>query len=209
MEDEEAALNITPAFKSRSSKGKGRAGSSRVVDDDAGASTKQDSNSSLGLANDDDDDDDAANSSAVLFKKSASKSKGKSLLGGSTTSSSAARKTGSRSRLNVSFGGDVDDGGDDREPVTSRQSSAGMDMADDGADPEGDVSVSEVRKINRKNRKLGGIGSSSLTKTAEKWVMTFFRYLSCIVLTASLSHLCHRLATTSPEPSQIHYHKPA
>lgn len=166
MEDEEAALNITPAFKSRSSKGKGRAGSSRV-DDDAGASTKQDSNASLGLA-DDDDDDDAANSSAVLYRKSASKSKGKSLLGGSTTSSSAARKTGSRSRLNVSFGGDEDDGGDVREPGTSRQSSAGMDMADDGADLEGDVSVSEVRKINRKNRKLGGIGSSSLTKTAEK-----------------------------------------
>lgn len=160
MNVEEDTLNITPSFKSRSSKGKGRATprASAVADNEP-------SNGSLNHAASNEDDDDAGNSSAVLFKKSASKNKGKSLLGGATTStastSSSARKATARSRLNVSFGGD------DEGDSASRASSAGVDMADESMN-DGDISISEVRKLNKKNRRLGGIGSSSLNKAAEK-----------------------------------------
>lgn len=160
MDEEEDTLNITPSFKSRSSKGKGRAPprASAVAEDEP-------SNGNLGHAPSNDDDEDAGNSSAVLFRKSASKNKGKSLLGGATTStastSSSARKATARSRLNVSFGGD------DEEDSASRASSAGADIGDESMN-DGDVSISEVRKLNKKNRRFGGIGSSSLNKAAEK-----------------------------------------
>lgn len=173
MDEDELSLNITPSFKSRSSKGKARA-------------TPRSQNNDLdhaenGGVKNNDEDDDVGNSSAVLFKRSSSKNKGKSLLGGATASSSARKPPASgtstsKSRLNVSFGSEDVGNSEDNATGTSRASSSaplavGGDDAENGDESmmAGDVSVSEVRKINRKNRKLGqGIGSSSLTKAAEK-----------------------------------------
>lgn len=179
MDEDELSLNITPSFKSRSSKGKARA-TPRSQNNDALNHPQNGSAATLEDANGDNDGDDAGNSSAVLFKRSSSKNKGKSLLGGATasSSSSSARKlptsgtSTSKSRLNVSFGNeDVDNSEDNATAAgTSRASSYNAENGDDDSMMmDGDVSVSEVRKINRRNRKLGqGIGSSSLTKAAEK-----------------------------------------
>lgn len=156
-DDEDGALNITPSFKSRSSKGKGRA-----------TATATPSRSSEVAVNEE-EDNEAGNSSAVVFKSK--KNRGKSsLLGDGTSSPSSTSKKATtatpRSRLNnVSFG-DADDVGEH----TSRASSTtgvDLDLGDESIN-EGDVSISEVRKLNKKNRRLGGIGSSSLNKAAEK-----------------------------------------
>lgn len=160
-EDDDIGLNITPSFKSRSSKGKGRA-TPRSSEGNPSQATSR---------TNDDEDDQAGDSSAILFKKSASKkNRVKSLLGGASASSSSSSAPRSRLSNNVSFGGGNDD--EENEDNASRASSvaAAMDVDGDESMNDGDVSVSEVRKLNmrKKNRRLGGIGSSSLNKAAEK-----------------------------------------
>jgi hypothetical protein len=155
-DDTNDTLNITPSFKSRSSKGRSKTTSKQQQESNDISNTPSPS-----LAN---VDDNEADSSAVVFKKSSTKNKSRSLLGGASTPSltASARKTksqgtSSRSRLALSFDDDDDNNNNNEQ----------HDIAPDDDTNEGDISVSEVRKLNKKKR-LGGIGSSSLNKAAEK-----------------------------------------
>lgn len=94
-EDDELSLQITPSFKSRSKKSKGK-----------GRSVTGDGNDDARIP-EEVDTDDAANSSAVIFKKSARKSLG-GAIGGSTSGRKKAESSNVKSKLSLSFGGPED-----------------------------------------------------------------------------------------------------